>query len=32
MGICLVAPKRHVARLDQLEAAEQLDLVQTIAK
>ena len=31
-GHLLVAPKRHVARLDQLEAAEQLDLVQTIAQ
>jgi len=30
-GHLLVAPKRHVARLDQLEAAEQLELVQTIA-
>jgi ATP adenylyltransferase len=30
-GHLLVAPKRHVARLDDLEAAEQLDLVQTIA-
>ena len=31
-GHLLVAPKRHVARLDHLEAAEQLDLVQTIAQ
>ncbi len=31
-GHLLVAPLRHVARLDQLEAAEQLDLVQTIAR
>jgi ATP adenylyltransferase len=31
-GHLLIAPKRHVARLDQLEAAEQLDLVQTIAQ
>ncbi|MGO9108903.1 MAG: HIT family protein [Thermoguttaceae bacterium] len=31
-GHLLVAPKRHVARLDELEAAEQLDLVQTIAR
>ena len=31
-GHLLVAPKRHVARLDQLEAAEQLDLVQTISQ
>ncbi len=31
-GHLLVSPKRHVARLDQLEAAEQLDLVQTIAQ
>ena len=31
-GHLLVAPVRHVARLDQLEAAEQLDLVQTIAR
>ena len=29
-GHLLVSPKRHVARLDQLEAAEHLDLVQTI--
>ncbi len=28
----LIAPKRHIARLDQLEAAEQLDLVQTISQ
>ena len=27
-GHLLIAPNRHVARLDQLEAAEQLDLVQ----
>jgi ATP adenylyltransferase len=31
-GHLLVAPQRHVARLDQLEAAEQLELVQTIAQ
>jgi ATP adenylyltransferase len=31
-GHLLVAPKRHVARLDQLEAAEQGDLVRTIAQ
>ncbi len=31
-GHLLVAPKRHVARLDLLEAAEQLDLVQTISQ
>jgi ATP adenylyltransferase len=31
-GHLLVSPKRHVARLDQLDAAEQLDLVQTIAR
>jgi ATP adenylyltransferase len=31
-GHLLVAPNRHVARLDQLEAAEQLDLVQTISR
>ncbi len=31
-GHLLIAPRRHVARLDQLEAAEQLDLVQTISQ
>jgi ATP adenylyltransferase len=31
-GHLLVAPKRHVARLDQLVAEEQLELVQTIAE
>lgn len=31
-GHLLIAPNRHVARLDQLEAVEQLDLVQTIAQ
>lgn len=30
-GHLLVAPKRHVARLDQLDAAEQLELSQTMA-
>ncbi|MGA2259427.1 MAG: HIT domain-containing protein, partial [Thermoguttaceae bacterium] len=30
-GHLLIAPKRHVARLDQLDAPEQLELVQTIA-
>ncbi len=31
-GHLLIAPKRHAARLDQLDAAEQLDMVQTIAQ
>jgi ATP adenylyltransferase len=31
-GHLLVAPKRHIARLDGLETAEQLDLVQTVAE
>ena len=31
-GHLLVAPVRHVARLDQLEAAEQLNLVQTVSQ
>ncbi len=31
-GHLLIAPKRHVARLDHLDADEQLDLVQTIAQ
>ncbi len=31
-GHLLVAPKRHVARLDQLEPAEQLDQVRTITQ
>jgi len=30
-GHLLIAPKRHVARLDQLEATEQLEVVQTIS-
>jgi ATP adenylyltransferase len=31
-GHLLIAPNRHVARLDQLEADEQLELVQTISQ
>ena len=31
-GILLVAPRRHVARLDQLETGEQLELFQTLAR
>jgi ATP adenylyltransferase len=31
-GHLLVAPRRHVARLDQLDAPEQLDLSQTMAR
>ena len=31
-GHLLIAPKRHVARLDELEAGEQLDLMQTISR
>jgi ATP adenylyltransferase len=31
-GHLLVAPKRHLARLDQLDTAEQLDLVQTVSQ
>jgi ATP adenylyltransferase len=31
-GHLLVAPRRHVARLDQLESCEQLDLFQTVAR
>ena len=31
-GHLLVAPRRHVARLDQIDATEQLDLTQTIAR
>ena len=31
-GHLLIAPKRHVARLDGLEAAEQIDLMQTISQ
>lgn len=31
-GHLLVAPRRHMARLDQLEACEQLDLIQTVSQ